>query len=176
MLRRVALAVLIAGFVTAVVPAASAAKPATGTLSKGHRSLAWSGGPYTTPQPTGDAQTQTGGLVQTACPGGKTDTGCDHFFLKVNLGAGSRIKITLTASKSGLEILETPVTTAPNDFDMFVFAPDGSEIGESANPGTHESLTFTLKAAWRNKPIEVRVAPYLVVPGAMYFGKAAALG
>ncbi len=172
--RRFAIAALIFGLTAAAVPAATAASPAGATLSKAKRSLTWSGGPFTLSQPTGDAQSQTGGLVQTACPGGKTDGMFDHFFLKVNLGAGSKIKGSIVGSVSGLEILQGPAD-APNDFDLFVYAPDGSEVGESTNPGSHENVTFVLKAAFRNQPYEVRVAPYEVLPGATYSGKAAAL-
>jgi hypothetical protein len=173
-LRRLSIAVLIFGLAAAAVPAATAASPAGATLSKAKRSLSWSGGPFTLSQPTGDAQTQTGGLVQTACPGGKTDSMCDHFFLKVNMGAGSKIKVSIVGSTTGLEILQGPAD-APNDFDMYVYAPDGSEVGESTHPGSHESVTFVLKAGYRNKPYEVRIAPYEVLPGATYSGKAAAL-
>jgi len=171
-MRRLAVVASIIGLAAAITPVAGAAKPAGGTLSKAKRSLSWSGGPYTVSQPTGDAQTQTGGLVETACPGGKTDSMCDHFMLKVNMGAGSKIKISLGASSSGLEILQT-VADGPNDFDLYVYAPDGSEVGESVNAGTHESLIFALKPAWRNKAFEVRIAPYMVVPGATYSAKAA---
>ena len=171
MLRRLVLATLVAGLLAAVVPAAIAATPATGTLSKAKRLVSWSGS-FTTPQPTGDAQSLLG--LPTACPNGKTDSTCDHFFLKVSLGQGSKIKVSIVGSPSGLELLQS-LLLGPNDLDLYVYDPSGNEIGESVSSGSHESVTFTTKAAWRNQLLEVRVAPYLVIPGATYTGKAQAL-
>jgi hypothetical protein len=162
--------------VVASVPAANAATPKTGTLNKKVRALTWKGGPFNGPQPTGDAQTVTGGLVQTACPQGKNDTNCDHFYLKVDMGSRSLIKISMTCSASGLEILQTGgLLSSPNDFDLYLYGPDGNEVAESASGGCHESVTFSVTKSFRNKPYEVRIAPYDVLPGATYQAKATTL-
>jgi len=58
---------------------------------------------------------------------------------------------------------------------LFVYAPDGTKVGESATPRGRESVTFVHKRAFRNKPYEVRVVPYLVVPGATYQGTGRAM-
>jgi len=156
------------------VPAAQAATPKSGTLNKKVRSLSWKGGPFNGPMPTGDPQSLSGGLVQTACLQGKSDTFCDHYYLKVDMGARSLIKLAMTCSQSGLEVLQA-AGSAPNDFDMYLYGPDGSEVGESVSGGCHESVTFAVTKAFRNKPYEVRVAPYDVIPGATYQIKATTL-
>ena len=162
--------------VVASVPAAQAASPASGTLNKKVRSLSWKGGPFNGPMPTGDAQTLSGGAVQTACLQGSSDPICDHFHLKVDMGPRSLIKLAMTCSSSGLEILQTGgLLSSPNDFDMYVYAPDGTEVGESVTGGCHETVTFSVTRASRNKPYEVRVAPYDVIPGATYTVKATTL-
>ena len=171
---RILIAVVATCAVVASVPAANAASPAAGSLNKKVRSLSWKGGPFNGPFPTGDAQSLSGGLVQTACPQGKSDTICDHYYLKIDMGPRSLIKLSMTCSQSGLEVLQA-AGSAPNDFDMYLYGPDGNEIGESVSGGCHESVTFSLTRSFRNKPYEVRISPYDVLPGATYSAKATTL-
>jgi len=162
-LGRVAIATAAAAAVFGAAPA-HAASPDNGTISKSKRTIKWTGGPYAVSYPTTDVE----------CPGGKTDPVCDHFFLKVDMGDGAVIKVTIAGSTSGLEFLQS-IAAGPNDFDLFVYAPDGTKVGESATPRGRESVTFVHKRAFRNKPYEVRVVPYLVVPGATYQGTVRAM-
>src|SRR5581483_1057953 len=143
---------------------AEAAAPGGGTLSKAKRSVTWNGGPFTTSYPISSAA---------PCLNGSSDAMCDHFLLKVNMGQGARIKVSIVPSASGLEVLQ--VVAGPNDYDLFVFDVDGNQVGESAGSTGRESVTFTHKARLRNRPYEVRVIPFLLIPGATYKGTAAAL-
>jgi hypothetical protein len=143
---------------------AQAAAPAGGTLSKSKRSLTWNGGPFTTSYPISSAA---------PCLNGASDTMCDHFLLKVNMGQGARIKVSIVPSTSGLEVLQ--VVAGPNDYDMYLFDPQGNQVGESAGSTGRETITFTHKAKFRNKAYEVRVIPFLLVPGATYKGTATTL-
>ena len=52
---------------------------------------------------------------------------------------------------------------------LFVHSPTGSEIGSSGNLiGQAEFVEFRHSGRFRNKPYEVRILPYLVVPGTAY--------
>ena len=154
--------------VIGAAPGAVAASPGGGTLSKTRPTLTWSGGSSTS-HPTGDAQTISGGLVQSACPLGAGDPTCDHFALTVKMGQGAKIKVSIRSSSSGLEALQA-VLFGPNDFDLYVYDANGNEVGESADPSGNQTVEFTHQAALRGKPYDVRVNPYFVVPGATYKG------
>jgi hypothetical protein len=157
--KQIALVCTVAALV-GVAGTAGAAAPPSGTLSKTRRTLTWKGGPYTTSYPTSDVQ----------CLNGQADTMCDHFYLKIDMGQGALIRVSITPSASGLEALQ--VVAGPNDFDLFVYSPDGALVGQSAGSTGYESVTFAHKAIYRNRPYEVRVVPFLVVPGATYKGTA----
>lgn len=127
---------------------AQSATPPGGTLSKKVKLVRWSGeftlsepSPYLTP----------------GCIVGTEDPICDHYFLKVNLPDGARITVTL------------PSPDATTDLDLFVFAPTGAEVGSSGNLiGQPESVTFRHSGRFRNKPYEVQIVPFIVVPGTTY--------
>ena len=125
---------------------AQAADPPSGTLSKSRKSVSWAGS-FVLSQPD-----SVGG-----CVGGAEDPICDHFLLKISLGDGTRIRIDL------------PAPDALSDLDLFVYSPSGSEVGRSANAfGTNEFVEFRHSGRFRNKVYEVRVKPWLVVPGITY--------
>ena len=131
--------------VLAVVPqGAQGAAPESGTLSRKTKSVTWTGGPFTTSNPV-------------SCLG-PSDPTCDHFLLRIGrLKKGTSVQIAIAAP-------------AEDDYDLFVYAPDGSEAGTSAQ-GTGEVETVTLA-----NPVlgtyEVRVQPFLVTPGSSYDGVA----
>lgn len=144
-LARAAAAGLIAFSVLAQAPA-EAATPASGTLSKKAKVLRWSG-MFTLSEPDS----------LTGCLGGSTDPICDHFLLKVALKDGARVRIDL------------PAPDAVSDLDLYVYSPTGSEVGSSANAfGTNEFVEFRHSGRFRNKVYEVRIMPWLVVPGTTY--------
>ncbi len=165
-MRKLIRVLVAAGLVSVLLATASAqaASPPSGTLSKSKRTVTWTGGPFTVSYP----------ITSVApCLNGASDTMCDHFLLKVNMGQGAKIKVSIIGSNSGLEILQ--VVAGPNDYDLYVYDPDGNEVGSSAGPTSHESVTFTHKARFRNRPYEVRVIPFLLVPPSTYNGTATAL-
>jgi hypothetical protein len=143
-----------AAIVVSTVPA-GAATPATGTISKTKKTISWTGS-FTVSEPVS-------ALVTEGCIGGATDPICDHFALKVDLGEGARIRVTLPV---GL----------PNDMDIFVFSPKGALVASSGNlPGESEKAEFVHHAEFRKKPYEVQIVPYLVVPGTTYKATATAV-
>jgi hypothetical protein len=82
---------------------------------------------------------------------------CDHFKLKLNMGEGARVRVSLPAP--------SPVT----DLDFFVYDPRGAEVASSGNfPGEDEVAIFTHKARYRNQAYDIAVVPYLVAPGTTY--------
>ena len=98
---------------------ARAASPASGTLSQANPVVSWTGGP----------------LVPTAAGcASSTDPTCDHFQLTIVPPAGGfTVKITLT-----------PL----DDWDLSVYAPDGSGEGTSGNPpGIAEIVVLANPAA-----------------------------
>jgi hypothetical protein len=130
----------------AAQPVANAATPSSGTLSKKSKSVKWNG-TFTLSEPD-----SVGG-----CVGGSTDPICDHYLLKVNLPDGARIRIDL------------PAPDGVSDLDLYVYSPTGAEVGSSANfLATNEFVEFRHSGRFRNKPYEVRITPWLVVPGTTY--------
>jgi hypothetical protein len=122
---------------------AQAANPAKGTLSKSKKSVKWSGS-FTLSEPVNECL-------------GPDDPICDHFMLKVDLKDGSRVRIVL------------PSPDATTDIDFYVYAPNGALVANSGNLiGEPESAEFRHSARFNKKEYEVRVSPYLVVPGTTY--------
>jgi hypothetical protein len=146
--------VAVSGLLAATVPA-GAATPATGTLSAKKKSLTWTG-TFTLSEPVAN-------LVTPACVLGESDPICDHFKLKIDLGDGAKVRVSIPGQQA-------------TDIDFTVFAPDGSEVATSGNlPGASESATFSHRARFRNRPYEVQVVPYLVAPGTTYKATAQAV-
>lgn len=143
--------VLSAALLLASAPVgAEAATPARGTLNKQVKAVKWTG-TFTLSQPnpvTGD------------CVGGATDPICDHFLLKVDLPDGARIRVVV------------PMTDEPGDLDMHVYAPNGSVVGSGTKLQSDEVVEFRHSGRYRNQPYEVRVVPWIVVPGTTYEGTA----
>ena len=144
---------------------AHAAAPAGGTLSKSKRTLTWAGPAWNYAIPWPDASL--------FC----TDAQCDHFKLKINMGDGARIKVTAKASSTPVDFFQNFAGegVAPNDIDLFIYDPNGNEVGESAGPTGRESVTFTVKGKFRNKAYDVMVSPWLMLPGGTYSGMATTL-
>jgi len=159
---------LVAGILASVLlvsATAHASTPQGGTLSKSKRSLSWSGPTWNYAIPWPDASV--------FC----TDGQCDHFKLKINMGEGARIKVTVKATPTPVDSAQDfgGQGVAPNDVDLFIYDPNGVEVGESATPHGTESVTFTHKGKFRNKAYDVEVSPWLVLPGATYSGMAVTL-
>lgn len=143
-LTRISVAVAFAVLLAA--PAARAADPGEGTVSR-QQDVAWTGGPFVAPNPV-------------ACTS-SVDPVCDHFFLSVDAREGTHVGVGITTDDP-----------AGNDFDLFVHAPDGTLLASSTSPTGTESLVFEHSSAHGTGAYEVRVQPWLVNPGATYQGVA----
>ncbi len=131
---------------TIVAGTAQAADPPSGTLSKTSKSVKWTG-TFVAPEPS----------PVEGCLGGSSDPICDHYLLKVNLPEGTRIRIDL------------PAPSAATDLDLFVYTSTGGLVGTSGNlPGEAESIEFRHSKRYTNKPYEVLIRPWIVVPGTSY--------
>ena len=146
----------------ASVPAEAAA-PASGTLSKKKKSLSWTGAAATFSSPF------TG--VDVGC-NDVPDPNCDHYMLKIDLGEGAKISITIRGADPSNE--NSP-TKPYNDFDVYVYAADGTRVAAGTSPNGNETFTFIHRARHRNKPYDVSVRPWLVMPGANYKGSVKAI-
>lgn len=124
---------------------AGAAEPASATVSK-QQDVTWTGGPFVAPNPVGCAN--------------ELDPSCDHFFLEVDARNGTHVAVAITT--------EDP---AGNDFDLAVYAYDGTLLANSTTATGSESLVFEHLEAYGG-PYEVRVQPWLVTPGTSYEGAA----
>lgn len=143
-LQRIPIALALAALV--LVPAARAADPSEGTVSR-KDDAAWTGGPFFVSNPV-------------ACID-SSDPVCDHFFLTVDAREGTHVGVAIT-------------TDAPeaNDLDLFVYAPDGTLLASSTTPTGTEGLVFEHSSEHGVGPYEVRVQPWLVEPGTVYEGVA----
>lgn len=167
MKRLVSIAAVVALASVVLATGADAARPSSGAISPTKRKLTWKGGPYEAT----DSYPVTS-VAPDWCLQGRTDPMCDHFKFRINMGQGSRFRVSIRASSSGFEAIQNANanTVAPNDFDLALYDPRGVQIASDGNNTGNESVTFTLKSKFRNKYYEVRVVPFLLVPGAYYRG------
>ncbi|HKV11661.1 MAG TPA: zinc-dependent metalloprotease family protein [Thermoanaerobaculia bacterium] len=128
--------------------AAWAAEPGTDTVGKGKRDATWMGGPYTAGVPN-----QLGCL-------GTSDPTCDAFALSVDLKPGARFAVGIASEIEG------------DDYDLYVYYPDGTEAGRSANAGGNESVVIQHSLLHGTGPYQVRVLPFDVTSGSTYQGVA----
>jgi hypothetical protein len=143
-------AVLFAVAVAAAMTAAlQSAEPDQGAISRQERSVTWTGGPFTASNPAG-------------CVGGASDPTCDHFRLVVNAPDRSTFMVAVTTPEG-----------SSDDFDLFVYYPDGTEAASSTTSGGRESLVVEHRLDKGTGPYEVRVQPWLVTGGGTYDGIAA---
>lgn len=148
----------------AVEPAAEAASPASGTLQRTKRVLRWSGGPFAV------AETN---YLGPACVAGADDPLCDHFQLTIRLGEDAVIRVTIKTPSANPEDGVAPLDG--DDYDLYVYAPNGSKVAQAENSAGNETLVFTHRARNNGRPYEVRVAPWSVRPGSTYKGTVTAL-
>jgi hypothetical protein len=133
------------------VTAAHAAQPGSGTIDSVNRLAAtWMGGPYTVGVPN-----QLGCL-------GTIDPTCDAFALTVDMAPGARFAVAITSGNEG------------DDYDLYVFYPDGTEAARSANAGSNESVVIAHTTLHGSGPYAVRVLPFQVASGSTYQGVAKA--
>jgi hypothetical protein len=114
-------------------------------------------------------------------PSCQTDMFCDHFALKVNLGEGAKVRISITTPRPnppgaflGITSLE-PVTG--DDYDLYVYDPNGALItgAQGATEKGDETVTITHHKKFNGKAYDVAVRPWAVLPGSTYSGAINAL-
>ena len=148
---------------SATLPAA-ASSPPSGHLHRAQRHLNWSGGPFIVSEPN---------YFAPGCLGGRSDPLCDHYALTVGLGNGALIEVSITTPRPNPEDGAEPLDG--DDYDLFVYAPNGGLVAQSANATGNERLVFRHRAAYTGKPYEVRVSPWFVAPLSRYKGTVRAL-
>ena len=129
---------------------ADAAAPAQGTVSTTEPQVTWSGGPFATPNVTGNA------LDQPDCTAPQS---CDDYQLHVDTPAGYD-------TAHALHIDVAWANTAA-DFDVYVLDATGSVVGTSASSANPEQVILPPNAG----TYTVRVVPYLPL-GSSYTAKA----
>src|SRR5690242_11290076 len=130
-----------------VLPTASnGAAPTGGTVSPAATTTSWTGGPFLVPNPSD------------VCVGTVTP-GCDTYTLTIAPPATGNysVKIAITPS------------SPDDDYDLFVDAPDGTEVGNSSTASGAESVTLQNPVAGT---YTVVVAAFMVNPGDTYQGSA----
>lgn len=140
-----ALAVPCIALIVGAMPV-QAAEPASGTVSPGQPSTSWRGGPFEVSNPV-------------ACQPGVDAPGCDRFHLTIEPPAEGGHLVEVSIEPSG----------AADDYDLFVFAPDGSEAGSSATASGSETVTLEEPEAGT---YEVVVQAWLVDSASTYHGSA----
>lgn len=127
---------------------ALAAAPQNGTLERKNDEVTWEGGPFYVPNPA-------------ACVN-DLDPTCDHFRLYIdNEDKLDRILVAI-APNEGFEA---------DDYDLFVYDVQGNQLGSSAGEDGYEGLVFEPNGSIY---YEVRVQPWLTMPGSGYTGVAMA--
>jgi hypothetical protein len=169
--KRSLCAVLIAAVMVALALPAQAASPASGTITRAKRSLAWSGGPFVVSEPAPDPSGLN--VYAPSCHG---DSMCDHFALSVHLGDGARVRIAITTARPNPPgSIAQPVTG--DDYDLYVYDPTGALLTgmSGATEKGDESVTITHRKAFNGKDYDVAVRPWAVLPGSTYQGSVKAL-
>jgi hypothetical protein len=123
------------------------AEPKEGAISSQQRAITWKGGPFTASNPAGCA--------------GAADPTCDHFQLFVNAANNETFMVAVQAPAGSTD-----------DFDLYVYYPDGTEAASSTTSGNDEAVVVQHRTDRGTGPYEVRVQPWLVSPGATYDGLA----
>lgn len=127
---------------------ARAAQPSSGRVAPPNISASWTGGPYTVGVPN-----QLGCLT----PDNPT---CDAFALTVDLPLNYRFAVAITSEIAG------------DDYDLYVYYPDGTEAARSANEGSNEQVVVVHTDLHGSGPYQVRVLPFAVASGSTYEGMA----
>ena len=148
MTRWISAALLAAVAAAGLATTLTGAEPAEGAISSEQPSVTWRGGPFTVPNPAG-------------CVAGASDPTCDHFRLIVNAPNRSMFMVAIQIPEG-----------AGDDFDLFVYYPDGTEAASSASSGGRESVVVEHRTDRGTGPYEVRVQPWLVTGGGTYDGVA----
>ena len=143
---RARLVLLLSILAAALLPAGvQAALPTGGTVSTASPTTSWKGGPFLVSNPTGIC-------VTASAPG------CDTYSL------------TIAPPATGPYTVDIEIQGGEgDDYDLYVYGPDGSRVGSSATEFGHEKVTLENPAAGTYR---VTTVAWLVSAGSMYDGKA----
>ncbi|MBI2212222.1 MAG: hypothetical protein HYU52_01130 [Acidobacteria bacterium] len=139
--------------ITLVVCAAtaSAASPESGNVDGNRGEATWTGGPFYVSNPA-----TTAGLVKPVpCDFGQP--ACDTF--RVTVASNVKELLIAIAPANGYE---------SDDYDLHIYDDKGSRVGEDADEDGYESSVIATDGT--STYFDVRVQPYLVVPGSSYSG------
>jgi hypothetical protein len=143
--RKILSALLVAGTVAFGATTVHTAEPVSGVVSTQH-DVTWTGRTFFFSNPV-------------ACFG-SLDPTCDHFALTVDATHGTPVTVAIASTVDG------------DDFDLFVFYPNGTLAGQSATGRGNEAATFEHRTDRGTGPYKVRVQPFLVTPRSSYTGVA----
>lgn len=135
------------------VTATAATTPSSGTLSPDNPTITFTGGPFSTSNPTPVGETHP------AC----TSLNCGVFTLSVTLPAGDfnsyRAKLNVGWTNSGT----TTLGGTESDYDVFIYSPDitGSQIATAATVANPEMTSFPVTSGGT---YTIYVEPYDVSP------------
>jgi hypothetical protein len=131
-----------------------AATPSSNYLNSKRKSFAFKGGPYSILDSF---------PINQGCdffgPGGP---GTDEIKVKVAMGEGATFRVSISPVNGSLGV--------PNDFDLCVYYPDGTEAGSSGSSGGFESASIKHRSKFRNKVYTISVLSYLVDEASAYKG------
>jgi hypothetical protein len=91
----------------------------------------------------------------------------------VNLGDGAQIEVRVMTGTPNPPEGAQPIDG--DDYDLFVYAPNGALVAEAANAKGNETIVFRHSGRFRGQAYEIRVHPWFVFPGSTYRGTARAL-
>lgn len=136
-----------------------AATPSSGTISPDSPRVEWTGGPFLVSSPTVVSVTSPGsGALVCRRTDGTLDEACDHFKLTIVPPA---VPFAVRIRIEGANLAD--------DYDLYVFDPNGRLIDQSATGSGIEESTLSAPPAGT---YTVSVQPFLVVPGSTYKGVA----
>ena len=143
------IAVILASLVTGALSApASAASPSEGSISDTSPNTTWAGQFY----PVGGTT-----LPEECPPPDPANVRCDHFFLTIAFTDPG-----FWDSHTGQVTIRIEWPSSDNDFDLYVYGPDGGGLaGSSAAGGTTSEEVALLSPT--PGTYEVRVVPFLVI-------------
>lgn len=127
-----------------------AASPENGSITSNRDEVTWSGGPFYVSNPA----TTAGAVKEVPCDLGQPS--CDTFRLSMDARGGVKEILIAIAPAPGYEA---------DDYDLHVYNDQGLRVAEDADEDGFESVVVS---ATLSTYYDIRVQPYLVMPGSSY--------
>ena len=131
-MRPLLLAVPVLALSLLAVPTADGSTPSSGTIDRANPRVEW----------TGTAPLQTAGFSGVGCDAGTTRATCDTF--ELTIGSLRPAHGRRPVPDDVLVAIGTP-GVAPGtvaEFDLYVYGPDGAEVGRDTDLGSNDSVTL----------------------------------